>query len=146
MTDMENGRATTQTLDRRVERLEVASAEMGRTVDRLQMGQEHMRELMSARFTSVEAGQVTTNAKLDQLTAYLASLVAEAQKSQVNWRDTPPAKEILAELKEQHDYRETLEARVQKSERMLYAVTVVCALFVIVVNLVGPTVIKVVLG
>lgn len=146
MTDMENGRATTQTLDRRVERLEVASAEMGRTVDRLQMGQEHMRELMSARFTSVEAGQVTTNAKLDQLTAYLASLVAEAQKSQVNWRDTPPAKEILAELKEQHDYRETLETRVQKSERMLYAVTVVCALFVIIVNLVGPTVIKVVLG
>ena len=139
-------RATTQSLDRRVERLEVANAELSRTVDRLELGQDHLKEMMSARFSTVEATQQATNAKLDQLSTYLQGLVAAAQAQQIAWRETPAAKEILQDLDEHRIWRDAMELRVAKSERFLYAVTVVCALVVIVANLVGPSIVKVFVG
>jgi hypothetical protein len=140
--DVSDGRATTQTLDRRVERLEGGLAETQRTVDRLQLGQEHLRELVSARFTSIESGQATTNAKIDSLSSYLNQLVTAAQHEQLNWKESAAGKELTSDLASLQADKEATAARVAKAERQLYAMSIVLGILVIIANILGPVIAK----
>ena len=143
---METGKATTQTLDRRVERLEIGLAETNRSVDRLELGQQHMKELMTARFATIESNQATTNTKIDALTAYLGGLVTQAQKDQADWKNTPAGKELMDDLDDRRKGREINAERISKAERQLYAVSVVIGLLVIVANILGPIIAKNLVG
>lgn len=72
--DVTNGRATTASIDRRVERLEESQGIMQSAINALSTDVQllksdlsHIRDLMGSRFSTVEATLSTLAAKLDQL-------------------------------------------------------------------------------
>lgn len=148
-----NGRATTATLDRRVERLETAQAETNRTVDKLALGQDHLRELVLARFSTLDAQAANTSTKLDRLFELFQNDNLQQARDLSNWRDTPPGKEYTAEmagLKEQRDSDskklEKIDLRQQVIEKKMYAVTIIIGILVIVANIAGPIIVQSLFG
>lgn len=153
MSDEPNGRATTATLDRRVERLEVAQAETNRTVDRLVLGQDHLRELVLARFSTIDATSANANTKLDRLFGLFqedaqktAAAEIERQKSAANWRDTPAGREYTAEMNVLRTKRDIDSSRIESIEKRQYLIAGGLGVLIFIGNLFGPVLAKLVFG
>jgi hypothetical protein len=82
--DIENQhpRPTTASIDRRVERLEQAQTEMDRKVAALDVKVDYLKELMTLRFSALEASISVQGSKLDTFMAKIESLIQEGMKQQ----------------------------------------------------------------
>lgn len=69
-------------LDRRVESLEKQGTEHGYSLQRLQLEQAHMKELVDAKFQAVQAGQSTISAQISKLDTAVTGLAT--MRSEVN--------------------------------------------------------------
>lgn len=125
-------------LDRKVDGIAAAQVAQAQDIALIRQGQAYADRLIEARFTTVEDLSRGANQKIDSLTVYLQELVAEANKQQVNWKDSPAGRELTEDLAELRDGRILNAERIASIEKRQYAMAVVVSLVVIVVNLVGP--------
>jgi hypothetical protein len=131
-------------LDRKVDGIAVSQMQQASDIALIRQGQQYADRLIEARFTTVEDLSRGANSKIDSLTVYLQELVAEASKAQVNWRDSPAGRELIEDLEELREGREQNNDRIIAIEKRQYAMAVVVSAVVIVVQLIGPAVLRVV--
>jgi hypothetical protein len=129
-------------LDRKVDGIAVAQQAQAQDIALIRQGQQYADRLIEARFTTVEDLSRGANQKIDSLTVYLQELVAEASKQQVNWRDSPAGRELIEDLEELREGRQLNADRIIAIEKRQYAMAAVVSGVVIVVQLIGPTVLR----
>lgn len=91
----ENGRPTTASIDRRVERLEHAQAETDRKIDQVSMQVGFVKEMMDLKFTSIEA-----------FMKRIEEMIADATKNAGDIRANPLGRQVddrLAKLERRAD-------------------------------------------
>ena len=104
-----DSRPTTASIDRRVERLELAQAETDRKVDQVALKMEYMSELMSLKFSSMESSQSAMGSKLDTFMTKIDALIAEGMKQASDLRAMPLGRQVddrLLRLEQQADQAE----------------------------------------
>jgi len=101
----EGERATTASIDRRVERLEQAQAEMAQQIALVQLEQSHLKELVNSRFSSLESAIGMLGAKLDSITTLIQAASADAMA-------TPAGRNALATLTQ-------LQAQVDTHDQLI---------------------------
>jgi len=102
-------------MDRRVEALERQYGELTRKVDHVSSEQNHIKELISQRFATIEKGQELVSAKVDGLSASIQMMASDPDKS-------PAGRMILKDQQDlQHDVlrleRDILELRTRSDAR-----------------------------
>ena len=124
-------RPTNASIDRRVEKveeavhkLEVSHNEMLRKIDRLELGQDHLKEIISARFSTIESGQVAqglkTDAvgeKLDSFINKIDAMVSEALKTSGDLEATPVGRRVKEDLDDLETGRANNSKRITSLEK-----------------------------
>lgn len=99
-------RATTASIDRRVERLEIAQTEMDRKVAALDVKVDYIRQFMELRFSTLEASLGATGAKLDAFMAKIDTMTQDNMQKQADLDASPLGRQVskrLSDLEEQAD-------------------------------------------
>jgi len=117
MADTENtmestqpSRATMASVDARVARLEQSQAETDRNISLIQLEQQHMRELMTSRFTTLEVAINGQGQKLDSFIARIETMVLDATKSAGDLTSSPVGRQVherLTKLETKSEVQET---------------------------------------
>jgi hypothetical protein len=131
-------------LDRKVDGIAVAQQAQAQDIALIRQGQQYADRLIEARFTTVEDLSRGANQKIDSLTVYLQELVAEASKQQVNWRDSPAGRELIEDLEELREGRQVNADRIIAIEKRQYAMAAVVSAVVVISQLIGPTILRLV--
>jgi hypothetical protein len=76
-----NGRASLQTVDARVARLEEAQRSTDIAITNIQSEQVHLRELMMARFSTIETTLTAQGGKLDTFIGRIENMILDATRS-----------------------------------------------------------------
>ena len=120
-TDETPPRATTASIDRRVERLEVAlesqrasMSALERKVDSSIEHQGYTDELLRMKFTGLEAGQSTASAKFDAFVARFDNTMAEAMRSAGDLEATAVGKLVNTRLARVEDRTETHQSDIDQ--------------------------------
>jgi hypothetical protein len=129
-------------LDHKVDAIAVSQMQQASDIALIRQGQQYADRLIEARFTTVEDLSRGANSKIDSLTVYLQELVAEASKAQVNWRDSPAGRELIEDLEELREGRQNNADRIIAIEKRQYATAIIVSGVVIFMNLVGPTMLR----
>jgi hypothetical protein len=105
----QHARPTTASIDRRVERLELAQAETTRKVDALGVSMDFLKELMGLKFAGLESALASQNSKLDVFIAKIDGLIEKGQEQAVDLDASPLGRAIgrrlssLEASREAHD-------------------------------------------
>lgn len=132
--DTPETRPTNASIDRRVEKvedavhkLELSHIELDRKIDRLEMGQTHMKEILSSRFSTIESGQMSqankTDAvgkKLDSFMDEIHKMVADSLKTAGDIEATPVGRLVKEELDKLDTGRENNSKRIDALEKKFY--------------------------
>lgn len=115
MTEEHHERPTTASIDRRVERLElaqerlgVAQAETDRKVDQLDAKVEYIKEFMSLRFTGLENSLATSVARFDAFTSKIEALIVKGMEQQADLDASPLGRSINRRIGELEGLAERL--------------------------------------
>jgi hypothetical protein len=129
-------------LDRKVDSIAVSQMQQASDIALIRQGQQYADRLIEARFTTVEDLSRNNGSKIDHLTVYLQELVAEASKQQVNWRDSPAGRELIEDLEELREGRQENADRIIAIEKRQYAMAIVVSAVVVIMNIVGPSILR----
>jgi hypothetical protein len=129
-------------LDHKVDAIATSQMQQASDVALIRQGQQYADRLIEARFTNLEDLARGANSKIDSLTVYLQELVAEASKQQINWRDSPAGRELIEDLEELREGRELNADRIIAIEKRQYAMAIVVSAVVVIMNIVGPSILR----
>lgn len=104
-----NGRASIASVDARVARLEDAQAKTDGTLVLVQAEQTHLRELISARFQTIENSLAAQGSKLDQFVTRIEAMILDATKQAGDLTASPVGRQV-------HDRITKLEMTVERHD------------------------------
>lgn len=93
-----NGRASLQTIDARVGRLEDAQGKTDIAITAIQSEQVHLRELMTARFTSIESTLAAQGAEFKNFVGRMENLILEATRNSGDLDASPAGRDVNKRL------------------------------------------------
>lgn len=105
-------RPTTASIDRRVERLEIAQADTNRKVDQLGVEMRFMKEFMETKFSVVELSLGNHSTKFDNFVMKIEGMIAESLKAQGDIEATPIGRQVSSRLA-------SLEGRIDNLDTFL---------------------------
>lgn len=118
-------RASVASVDARLARLETAQAEQVKAqagtdaqIKLIQLEQQHMRELMNSRFTTIENGIVSQGRKLDDFIARIEGLMTEAMKTAGDLTATPVGRQVSDRLSKVETKQEIHETFIDQMKGM----------------------------
>jgi len=96
--EQQQARTSIASVDARVARLEAAQAETDNKIGLIQLEQTHTRELMTARFATLETGQIAQTQKLDQFIMKVEGLIMESIKGSGDLTASPAGRQVQERL------------------------------------------------
>lgn len=123
MADAENPRPSISSVDARVARLEEAQLRQDGQMQLIQLEQQHIREIMTSRFVSLEASQNSLGSKLDNFIGKMETLITEGMKQQADLEASPLGRQINDRIKVTETWVEISKeyAAEQRGQRRLVA-------------------------
>lgn len=123
MADAENPRPSISSVDARVARLEEAQLRQDGQMQLIQLEQQHIREIMTSRFVSLEASQNSLGSKLDNFIGKMETLITEGMKQQADLDASPLGRQINDRIKVTETWVEISKeyAAEQRGQRRLVA-------------------------
>lgn len=111
----ESPRATTASVDRRVERLEesvhgleLSHNELDRKVDRIELGQAHLKEILDAKFNLIQSNSTTLSLQVEKVLGKIESIDKTLTENTItgqaylnNPTASPAGQMMMNEIKEQ---------------------------------------------
>lgn len=139
--------ATTASVDRRVERLEekVNSLqegynEMNRKIDRVELNQQHIKEVLDARLQSTGSKIDTLHSKLDGLVLAFNDFKLNLVINSGDVEATPAGREVAKEIKELKEHRGEIVGKIDNLEKKMIFISGGLAVIVFIINIIAPAI------
>lgn len=148
-------RPTTASVDRRIERLEDAVShlqdsynELDRKIDKVDLNQQHLKEILDARLATHSAKIEALSVKIDTaITLKLDGLIDMITKAQIEGakimgdiNSTPAGRLVSEEIRELKEGREENNLRINKLENKILVFSGGLGVLVLLINLFAPVI------
>lgn len=135
-----HGRATTASIDRRVERLEERVDRVERGVDRIELNVVHAAELHKARFDTIDANSLALSVLVTALAARFDTAATESARMSGDPSSTPAGRQIVGDIAVLKVSAETSRSGIESIKRQNAYWAGGLAVLVALANLFGPTI------
>lgn len=116
--EQQQQRASLSSVDARVARLEAAQAETDAKIGLIQLEQQHTRELMTSRFSTLEVALTSQSQKLDQFITRVETMILDATKSAGDLTASPVGRQVHERITKLETKQELQESFIDQLKGM----------------------------